>query len=533
MIASKAPHPNCAYMWMKYISTPKVQAQQAIVLRRDAGQHGPARSWTSSSQGSCAQYHANAPAAYFDSDQVLEDADRRLRQRRDELHGLQRSGSRRGRRSRASCRGAAAEHEAGRRHGRPAAALSAAFWRRPVAAGHRCCSSRRSAGSCSIYLASLGVAAASRPSGSSTRSPARSSTPGASTTSARIFARATVPAHHRPDGRDRRRGDGHRRGARVPVRLLHGPGRDAADARRCCSWSCCCRCGRATSARIYAWRLILDEGRRAQLVARRARARRAAPRLHELGDVIVFSYIWLPFMILPVYAALERIPDSLLEASRDLGAQELDDVPPGGAPLALPGRRRRLDLHVLADARRLHHADARRQDRSSSATSSTATSASTNNLPVRRRLRDGADRDHGRLPARRAAARRVRGALMETRAGTRIGLRVWVVLRRARSCTSRSCSSSSTPSTPRTSRAGRSRASRRSWFRGRLARRRRSRTRSVLSVKAALVATAIALRARHVAAVRASRASGSSAGRRSRSCWCCRSRCPGSSPGSR
>ena len=38
---------------------------------------------------------------------------------------------------------------------------------------------------------------------------------------------------------------------------------------------------------------------------------------------IVFSYIWLPFMILPVYAALERIPHSYIEASRDLGAQGL------------------------------------------------------------------------------------------------------------------------------------------------------------------------------------------------------------------
>ena len=41
---------------------------------------------------------------------------------------------------------------------------------------------------------------------------------------------------------------------------------------------------------------------------------------------IVFSYIWLPFMILPVYAALERIPHSYIEASRDLGAQGLPDA---------------------------------------------------------------------------------------------------------------------------------------------------------------------------------------------------------------
>ena len=30
MLATKAPHPNCAYMWMKYVTTPKVQAQQAL-----------------------------------------------------------------------------------------------------------------------------------------------------------------------------------------------------------------------------------------------------------------------------------------------------------------------------------------------------------------------------------------------------------------------------------------------------------------------------------------------------------------------
>ena len=71
---------------------------------------------------------------------------------------------------------------------------------------------------------------------------------------------------------------------------------------------------------------------------------------------IVFTYIWLPFMILPVYAALERVPQSYLEASRDLGAHGLDDV---AARSSSPSRcpvSRRLDLHLLADARRLHHA---------------------------------------------------------------------------------------------------------------------------------------------------------------------------------
>jgi putative spermidine/putrescine transport system permease protein len=36
---------------------------------------------------------------------------------------------------------------------------------------------------------------------------------------------------------------------------------------------------------------------------------------------LTFCYLWLPFAILPLYAALERVPDSLLEASSDLGAK--------------------------------------------------------------------------------------------------------------------------------------------------------------------------------------------------------------------
>jgi putative spermidine/putrescine transport system permease protein len=52
---------------------------------------------------------------------------------------------------------------------------------------------------------------------------------------------------------------------------------------------------------------------------------------------IVFSYIWLPFMVLPVYAALERIPDSYLEASADLGARGWRTFRSVILPLALPG----------------------------------------------------------------------------------------------------------------------------------------------------------------------------------------------------
>jgi len=52
---------------------------------------------------------------------------------------------------------------------------------------------------------------------------------------------------------------------------------------------------------------------------------------------IVFSYIWLPFMIMPVYAALERIPGNYFEASQDLGARGLRTLRKVVLPLAMPG----------------------------------------------------------------------------------------------------------------------------------------------------------------------------------------------------
>jgi putative spermidine/putrescine transport system permease protein len=52
---------------------------------------------------------------------------------------------------------------------------------------------------------------------------------------------------------------------------------------------------------------------------------------------IVFCYIWLPYMIIPVYAAIERIPQSLIEASQDLGGRTARTAWSVIAPLALPG----------------------------------------------------------------------------------------------------------------------------------------------------------------------------------------------------
>jgi len=55
-----------------------------------------------------------------------------------------------------------------------------------------------------------------------------------------------------------------------------------------------------------------------------------------VGLWLVFTYLWLPFMILPVYAGLERIPESLLEASTDLGARSLTTFTRVIFPLAFP-----------------------------------------------------------------------------------------------------------------------------------------------------------------------------------------------------
>ena len=245
---------------------------------------------------------------------------------------------------------------------------------------------------------------------------------------------------------------------------------------------------------------------------------------------LVFTYIWFPFMVLPVYAALERIPDSYLEASADLGARGRDDAA-AGDPAARGARARgRLDLHLLAHARRLHRAVARRRAElvSSSATSSSTNVGIANNVPVRGRVRDGAARDHGRLPRADEAPRGVREPVMETRApasGSGSGralvfLFLWIPL----------VIMGSTRSTRRTCRAGRSPASRRSGSRS-PGTTRRCATRSGSRSGAGCSRPAIALVLGSLAAFALSPRASSSGATRSRSSSCCRSRCRGSSPG--
>ena len=88
--------------------------------------------------------------------------------------------------------------------------------------------------------------------------------------------------------------------------------------------------------RVYSWRIILaDDG---FLNWSLGFVGLSGPG--PLGDVpiaVVFSYIWLPYMILPLYAGLERIPQSLVEASSDLGGRAWMTFRRIVLPLAFPG----------------------------------------------------------------------------------------------------------------------------------------------------------------------------------------------------
>ena len=89
--------------------------------------------------------------------------------------------------------------------------------------------------------------------------------------------------------------------------------------------------------RVYSWRLILNpEG-----ALNWALTGLGLPGQNILytnwAMWLVYSYIWLPFMVLPIYAALERVPSSYLEASADLGAKSLTTLRRVVFPLAIPG----------------------------------------------------------------------------------------------------------------------------------------------------------------------------------------------------
>ncbi|MBO0808833.1 MAG: ABC transporter permease [Actinobacteria bacterium] len=90
-------------------------------------------------------------------------------------------------------------------------------------------------------------------------------------------------------------------------------------------------------ARVYAWIVILQKGGTLSWAFQKIGLGAVNIGYTNIAMWLVFSYIWLPFMIVPIYGALERIPDSLLEASGDLGARNWRTLRSVLLPLALPG----------------------------------------------------------------------------------------------------------------------------------------------------------------------------------------------------
>ena len=102
--------------------------------------------------------------------------------------------------------------------------------------------------------------------------------------------------------------------------------------------------------KAYAWTLLLAKGGVAQWFVQQLGLGSALQWLlsvpgvggstlstSHLGRFLVFVYIWLPFMILPIQAALERLPPSLLQASADLGARPWQSFVQVILPLSVPG----------------------------------------------------------------------------------------------------------------------------------------------------------------------------------------------------
>jgi putative spermidine/putrescine transport system permease protein len=102
--------------------------------------------------------------------------------------------------------------------------------------------------------------------------------------------------------------------------------------------------------RLYAWKLLLAKEGAISWLAAQLHATWLLERLlttpviggpslsfSTMGTFVVFVYMWLPFMVLPIMAAVERIPGSLIEASGDLGAPPRTTFWKVIFPLAMPG----------------------------------------------------------------------------------------------------------------------------------------------------------------------------------------------------
>ena len=86
--------------------------------------------------------------------------------------------------------------------------------------------------------------------------------------------------------------------------------------------------------KAYAWRSVLSQDGILEWLL--APFGGSTPGYGLPATIITLSYLWLPYVILPIYAGLERVPDSLLEASADLGGRTWPTIRLVVFPLVLP-----------------------------------------------------------------------------------------------------------------------------------------------------------------------------------------------------
>ena len=235
-----------------------------------------ARSWIKLLKGGCAAEHADQPDAYFNIDQVLEDAARAVRQRQERLRAVPAVGQRLDRDHRligpyTSDVDAAAAPGSRRRSGADRGSGPSLTISPPLA------------WFLVIYLASLVAMLITafwsvNPFTNNLAAPA----------DARELPQTLhrdVPAHHLAHDRARGARHDHRRDPRVPVRVLHGAGRDAAACASLLFMAVLLPLWASYLARIYAWIVILTKGGTLDWTFQHLGLPAAEHRLHEHRDV--------------------------------------------------------------------------------------------------------------------------------------------------------------------------------------------------------------------------------------------------------
>jgi len=83
--------------------------------------------------------------------------------------------------------------------------------------------------------------------------------------------------------------------------------------------------------KAYAWRMLLSPEGPLTWVAG------FTPGYGIVAAILTLTYLWLPYMVIPVFTALERVPDTVIDASSDLGARDLTTLRRIVGPLVFPG----------------------------------------------------------------------------------------------------------------------------------------------------------------------------------------------------